>query len=322
MVNFVVNKGFYKFEDFISSISYGGELQQIFAKGNYIFRGHASEKYKLVPSALRNENAKRFNTIALGNDKADTVFFQILKEYSILRRFFKLCDSKGLFVDDIERIRNTWQGKMDIKTLYRDEEWLPQDLWNIAAYAQHYGLPTRLLDWTHDRFVALFFAIENYLEGRMTSTESENIVIWAMNINIFINQANLGLPLAIAQPAYHGNMNMTAQQGIFTLWQTKKEIMINEDKLEVNMKKKVDRRPLDVLLNEYFSTKGEEFVPFMYKITIANKYFEEIYRYLADMGYDAAKIYPGYRGVAKAVEHDRFFVSEERRMSSGVAFVR
>ena len=258
----------------------------------------------------------------MGNDKADTVFFQILKEYSILRRFFKLCDSKGLFVDDIERIRNTWQGKMDIKTLYRDEEWLPQDLWNIAAYAQHYGLPTRLLDWTHDRFVALFFAIENYLEGRMTSTESENIVIWAMNINIFINQANLGLPLAIVQPAYHGNMNMTAQQGIFTLWQTKKEIMINEDKLEVNMKKKVDRRPLDALLNEYFSTKGEEFVPFMYKITIANKYFEEIYRYLADMGYDAAKIYPGYRGVAKAVEHDRFFVSEERRMSSGVAFVR
>ena len=40
------------------------------------------------------------------------------------------------------------------------------------------------------------------------------------------------------------------------------------------------------------------------------------------MGYDAARIYPGYRGVAKAIEHDRFLVSEERRMSSGVAFVR
>ena len=136
-----------------------------------------------------------------------------------------------------------------------------------------------------------------------------------MNINIFINLANLGLPLAIVQPAYHGNMNMTAQQGIFTLWQTKKEIMINENKLEVNMEKKVDRRPLDVLLNDYFSTKGEEFVPFMYKITIANKFFEEIYRYLADMGHNAARIYPGYRGVAKAVEHDRFLVSEELRIS-------
>lgn len=146
MNNVVVNIGFDKFEEFISSISYSGELQQIFAKGNYIFRGHASEKYKLVPSALRKENAERFNSIALGNDKADTEYFHILKEYNILRRFFKLCDTKGLFVDDIERIRNTWQGKMDVKTLYRNEEWLPQDLWNIAAYAQHYGLPTRLLD--------------------------------------------------------------------------------------------------------------------------------------------------------------------------------
>lgn len=36
MDNFVVNKEFDKFEDFISSVGYGGELQQIFAKGNYI----------------------------------------------------------------------------------------------------------------------------------------------------------------------------------------------------------------------------------------------------------------------------------------------
>ena len=321
MRDIVINRRFDKLEDVIASMSFGGELQRIFANGNFIFRGHASEKYELVPSALRQENKDWFNIVALGNDISDTEYFQMVKEYNILRRFFKVCDLKGLLVDDVERIRGTWQERMDLDTLYKNEDWLPNDLWNIAAYAQHYGLPTRLLDWTHDRFVALFFAIENYLEGRMVPSESENIVIWAMSSNIFFNQANLGLPLSFVQPAYHGNMNMIAQQGLFTLWQVKKETQIKDCKLEANMDLKVDRRGLDVLLNDYFSAKGDEVAPFIYKISIPACLFDGLYWYLKDIGYDAARIYPGYRGVAKAVEHDRYLISEDNRVSSGVAFV-
>lgn len=55
----VINKSFDKMEDFIASMSYGGELQRIFAKGNFIYRGHASEKYELVPSSLRKRNISK-----------------------------------------------------------------------------------------------------------------------------------------------------------------------------------------------------------------------------------------------------------------------
>lgn len=41
-----------------------------------------------------------------------------------------------------------------------------------------------------------------------------------------------------------------------------------------------------------------------------------------DMGYDAARIYPGYGGVAKEIEHDRYLISEEMNVNSGVTFVR
>ena len=322
MDSIVRNKYFDRLEDFIASIGYGGELQQIFAKGSFIFRGHSSEKYELVPSALRYNIREHFFSMALGNDHKDTEYFQIIKEYNILRRFFKLCDFNGLLVDDIERIRNTWQERMDFETLIKKENWLPTDLWNIAAFAQHYGLPTRLLDWTHNRFVALYFAIENYLEGSMNPTESDNIVIWAMNINIFNNQANLGLPFVFVQPAYHGNVNLTAQQGLFTLWQTKKDALYDDDHLKVNMELKVDRRALDVLLNEYFMEKGEKVNPFIYKISIPSKFFKDIYRYLVDVGYDASRIYPGYRGVAKAIEHNKYLIRDEQMLNSGVAFVR
>lgn len=322
MKSIVINKRFERLDDFIASFNYGGDLQKTFAKGNFIFRGHASEKYELIPSALRLECSGRFNAIALGNDSGGTEYFQMVKEYNILRRFFKLCDLKGLLVDDVERIRDTWQERFDIDTLVKNEDWLPRDLWSIAAFAQHYGLPTRLLDWTHDRFVALYFAIEDYLDSVKSPKESKNIVIWALNMNPFISQANLGLPLVFVQPVYHGNMNMIAQQGLFTLWQVKKETVIENNQLKPNLGMEVNRKPLDFLLNEYFSERGENIAPFLYKITIPSNCFKEIYHYLVDIGYDAARIYPGYEGVAKAIIHNQYLVSENEQAFHGVSFCR
>ena len=49
-----------------------------------------------------------------------------------------------------------------------------QDIMEWLALMQHYGGPTRLLDWTHSFFAALYFAVE-YATGKCA--------VWALDVN-------------------------------------------------------------------------------------------------------------------------------------------
>lgn len=47
--------------------------------------------------------------------------------------------------------------------------------WDLLALARHYGLPTKLLDWTEDPKVALWFA---FIEQKDNKSEMEDRIVW------------------------------------------------------------------------------------------------------------------------------------------------
>jgi hypothetical protein len=55
---------------------------------------------------------------------------------------------------------------------------LPGDTLTWLSILQHYGAPTRLLDWTHSPYVALFFAVEERLQDH---DQEDAHVVWALS---------------------------------------------------------------------------------------------------------------------------------------------
>ncbi len=102
------------------------------------FRGHIDEKHKLMPGLLR--------AVENNGNKMSAELWDI--EYS-------------MFYEFRARAKEVHQGNLTD--------------WDILFYMQHHGCKTRLLDWTENFGVALYFALSGKKDSNFSPT------IWMMN---------------------------------------------------------------------------------------------------------------------------------------------
>ncbi len=108
------------------------------------YRGHQSEKYKLLPSIMRKYKEKKAK---YKNPDDFTLLGFLRQEYEEFK--FR---SDGM-PESIDR------------TAYTNSDYI--------ALMQHYGAPSNFLDWTEDALSALYFALEGFLDQKVKSPDAD-----------------------------------------------------------------------------------------------------------------------------------------------------
>lgn len=291
----------YKFntiDEFLESISPWGEDPKL---QGFVFRGHSKESYELIPTALRLEtNDQLWSMSGLGKPvdrQWDWHSWQIEAEYHLLRSFYRLADQRGLNVPISSRVRQNLAQEFDTVGLVgydQQDIWIPTDLQETAALAQHYGVPTRLLDWTYDIYISLYFALRGAIE------QDGNLVIWALNKEYlsFLRPTVSRVNVEFITPHYSNNPNLNAQKGLFTLWPVVHLSRMQEVRSLTNGRGalQVDRRPLNELIFSGFAQ--EENFPIFKKFILPCSQAKRGCQLLDKLGYDSSRVFPGYDGVA------------------------
>lgn len=147
--------------------------KESFPYNRYVFRGQKNAEWKLIATFDR--------------------------EYGRLQ-FEERKKLENLLIENFKELCITWDGREKFNNYSQTQ---------LKTIGQHYGLPTRLLDWTYSLYIAAFFAYSDIKDV------SDYVAIWILDKSHEIWNAGYGVSIETAK--VEENDRQRYQHGIFTL---------------------------------------------------------------------------------------------------------
>lgn len=267
--------------------------EQIF-KDEIIFRGQANSEWTLTPSLFRSKKLHHFpNPVDI-----------VQEEYRNILEFQRLCDQAGVQIpgDSFNKRESQLKVVNNFSLNHRDDFW-HIDFVETAAFAQHFGLETSLLDWSRNILTACYFACTSAMrEFNELRNTSGYFSIWVLN-----NKSLDPNHVKVIEPPKSINNHISHQNGLLTIAKITPEIANFAD-YNTSSHPVAKDFSLESVLSHFKKPH------LLLKINTPISFADDLFNYCNAFNFNACNLFRGAHG---AVQHLRDLQTLEAFMNHG-----